>query len=512
MLRFLDPSMTGSARFMQKAGYPYPLLTPQRSATLVAAAASGTTTALIEGVRLLEWLITGVGVSFELLEDATVDSVHLQEDGTTVLIVLQSPLTAAHAAGTRFTIQSFPVASTTTTADADGSLTRPAVTMTTPFVLVPGDVLTIDGATYTLATVEEVSTSPTLVYEVKTNDDAGFPALFPSTAISCKATSAYRSDIITVPQARSRPLVQGPVVVDWVSGPMVAEYFPNPESEVYIEEFDSSNRAITEPRKVEKNDTLLRFRIMRDQLLFWKYAEGACNWNGTFVELRAFDSGRVHAWSACRPALDPAPPTSVPSVVPSFAPYSVLLLSRILPGSVSVKDGITKANIPDTSYTVDEDAGTISFTSMDASRSVIITYRPRLEWQVLAIADEDDVELVVKLGREEKQVFNLPTAGASQILTIRAETDEPIDAIHVTSRRANDAGGAFIVQMGDWQPRGGVTSAIRYTLTTAAEIDYDWASSGLLFKPMWPTIELLRARLDGESIFSRSLDNGRMLV
>ena len=30
-------------------------------------------------------------------------------------------------------------------------------------------------------------------------------------------------------------------------------------------------------------------------------------------------------------------------------------------------------------------------------------------------------------------------------------------------------------------------------------------------KPLWPVLELLRARLDGDSLFARFLDNGRML-
>lgn len=510
---FLDPSMTGNTRFMQKAGFPFGLLTPQVSATLTTAAAAGTPSVLIEGVRLLDWLIPGITVSFELLEDAIVDSVQLQEDGITVLVVLRSNLLSSHAVGTRFSIRRFPITASSDTVEGDGSVGRPAVSVETPFILVPGDVLTIGGATYTINTADEIAVTATgFTFEVKTNDEDGLPALTPSTNITVNARSVYRSNILTVPQAQTRSLTTGPVVVDFISNPMVAEYFPTPESECYIEEFDNSNRLIVEPRLVAKNDTLLRFRIMRDQLLFWKYAEGGCNWNGTFVELRAFDSGRVHAWTACRPPLDPAPPTTVSTVVPGFSPFLVILLNRIVPGTVVVKDELTKAVIPDTEYTIDDDAGTISFDSSHASRPVIITYRPRLEWQVLAIADEDDVEVVVTLGREDKQIFNLPAAGVSQILTIRANTDDPIEAIHVTARRADDSGGAFILQMGDWQPRGGVTSAMRYTLTTAADVDYDWASSGLILKPMWPTIELLRARLDGESIFSRYLDNGRMLV
>jgi hypothetical protein len=69
-----------------------------------------------------------------------------------------------------------------------------------------------------------------------------------------------------------------------------------------------------------------------------------------------------------------------------------------------------------------------------------------------------------------------------------------------------------VVKFGEFVPRGSRVAALRYSISTSAYEDYNWASSGLLLKAMWPTLELLRARLDGSSILSRYLDNGRMLV
>jgi hypothetical protein len=163
-------------------------------------------------------------------------------------------------------------------------------------------------------------------------------------------------------------------------------------------------------------------------------------------------------------------------------------------------------------YVVDGTAGHVDFTATYASQPVTITYRPLLEWQILAEADDDDVEICVKVGNEDKQLFTLTTANVSQLLTIQVDEEEEIHQIHVTARRADDSSGAFTVKFGDWQPRGSVTSAIRYTLSTGAEVDYDWCSSGIIFKPLWPTIELLRARLDGDSILSKYLDSGKMFV
>jgi hypothetical protein len=482
------------------------------SALLTATAASGTDTVTIQGARLLSWLIPGMGVSFELLEDAIIDTVTDLGEGV-LQVVLTENLVGTHATATRFSIRSFSVAAPLGAVAGDGAVGSPFVSINTPFILVPGDVLTVDGATFTLSLANQVAVIPTgFSYEVKVEGTDGFPVLTSSTAITVRARAAYQSDILTVPQAVIRSLTVGPVAVDWVSGPMVADYFPDPESTCYIEEFDSTSTQIVAPRIINKNDTLLRFQIMRDQMLFWRSVEGSVDWNGTFMELKAHASGRAHLWTPCRPCLDVAPPITKAAVVPSFAPYRVLLLSRIFPDSVVVINSTTKAVIPDTDYTVDNTAGHIDFAATHASQPVIVTYRPRLEWQIRAEADVDDVEVVVKVGSEDKQVFTLPTAGIASTLTVQVSTDVEIDQLHITARRADDSPGPITVQLGDWQPRGGITSAIRYTLTTGAEIDYDWSSSGLLFKPLWPTIELLRARLDGESIFARFLDNGRMLV
>ena len=504
--------MTGRVRFMQKSGYPFALLTPQMSATLAAEAAAGTQTVVILGTRLLSWLIPGIGVSFELLEDSVVDSVQEQADGN-ILLVLRSNLTSSHVVGTSFRIRAFPISAVNSTSAGDGSIGSPAVVVTSPFLIVPGDVLTINGATFTVDLTNLVSLlSGVFTYEIKVNNTIGFPALSPSTTISVAARPAYQSELLTVPQNDVRSPVAGPVAVDWVSGPMVADYRPMPESSLYLEEYDVANTLLVPFRLIEKNDTLARFPIGRDQMLFWNYAEGGTNWDGTNVQLKAFDSGRVHAWTPCRPPLDAAPIAISVVTVPAFSPYQVNLLNKVLPGSVTVFDAVSKAIIPATDYTVNNVLGTVSFISARASTPVIVNYRPRIEWQIPARADVDNVELTITVGREAKQVFNLGLANTTSTLTVEVLTGVSIDQLHVTARRADDTGGPFTVSLGGWQPRGGVTGAIRYVITTAAEDDYDWASSGLMFKPLWPTIELLRARLDGSSIFARYLDNGRMLV
>ena len=509
---FLDPNMTGVTRFLQKSGYPFALLTPQISAALTVDATAGAQSATVQGSRLTRWLVPGVVLSFELGDDVTLDSSTTNEDGS-VTLVLSEPLASSHAAGTSVFIISFAVSVTGATPLGAGSRTGVAVEILSPFILVTGDKVTVDGTEYTLSSASEVSSSSLgFVYLIKTDSDDGFPVLESSTAVTVKARPVYRSDLLTVPQYDPRSLVRGPVIVDWVSGPIVSDYRPDVESTIYIEEFEATGTTLVSSREIARNDTLLKFRMERDQFLFWRVAEGSLNWNGTFTEVRANDNGRAHLWSACRPTLDPAPLATTQRTVPAFAPYQVLLMPGIITDSVTVKNAITGEVIPATDYVVDDVVGTVQFLAAYASQPVIVDYRPRMEWTILVTPDAANIEMCVKVGNEPLQTHLLGAANVPTTVTIPVTTAEDIDSIHITTRKADDSVGTFTVQLGDLQPRGGITSIIQYIIATDATRDFDWASSGLILKPVWPTLELLRARLDGESQLSRYLDNGRMLV
>lgn len=508
---FLDPSMTGDARFMQKAGYPFPLLTPQTFSTLAETATAGSNVAVVTGTRLQPWLIPGSIISFDLVEKSTVESTTVLSTGN-LSITLQDNIIGDHVAGTGINIRGFIVNPNEFVSAGAAGLGQPAVSILSPFILVPGDTFTVNGTKYTLSYAEEVSVDANgYVFLVKVTTDSGFPDMTPSTDIVVTAAAAYRSQILSVPHISDRLAIKGPVAIDWVSAPTVADYTPQPESVCYVEEFNAASLSISAPREMKKNDTLTKFSINRDQMLFWRMAEGGLNWNGTYTELKAFDSGRAHLWTPCRPPIDAIPFVTRSSVVPIFSPYTVLLTSNIRNDSVSVIHGITKALIPSSDYSVNESTGNISFNSAYASQPVIITYQPRLEWQVQVKPLADNIELTIKIGREPKQVFNLGASGTSSNLTVQTFSSSDVDQIHITARRVDGTSGPFTVLLGDWTPRGTQTSAIRYSLLTGASQDYNWASSGLLFKAMWPSIELLKARLDGDSLFARYLDNGRML-
>lgn len=507
---FIDPSLTGSLRFMQRSGYPFPLLTPQMTTALSATATAGSRDVVLQSSRLLPWLRPGIILSFELVESSEVVSFDLLPSGN-IAVTLLEDLAGGHLEGSSVYIRAFVALPTVEQEAGVGGLGEAAASVLSPFLITPGDQITVDGFAFNIVTADLVGTSTAgFEYLLKVAEDDGLPQMATDTKVIVSAKAAYQSSILNMPHANVRTSVKGPVAVDWVSGPMVADYRPTPESRVFIEQFDSSGRATATAGEFHKNDTLTKLPIGRDQMLFWKVAEGGVNWNGTFMELRAYTSGRAHIWSPCRPPLDVAPVVTSSHTVPMFSPYLVLLNSNIFP-EITVVESLTKADVPSSGYTVTTSSGNVYFDPSYAGSQVTVSYRPRLEWRLAAIPSVDDVELTVVVGDEPKQVFNLGLATTTTVCVIQTTSSTDIDKIHVTARRSDDSGGAFIVELGDWVPRGSTTGALRYTLLTGATVDYDWASSGLLLKSIWPNLELLKARLDGDSIFAQYLDNGRML-
>jgi len=508
---FIDPAMTGKTRFMQRSGYPFPLLTPQMTAKLAEAATAGSNSALVSGTRLLPWVKANTTiVSFESLEKAIVLAVSVQ-DGN-MLLSLDRRVDGSHAADTDVSIAAFIALPVVEVPAGNGGLGSPEVEVDSPFLVLPGDTFTVFGATYHVDRATLLSEVPgVMTYGLKVRETGGLPNCPTGTPFIFSAKAAYQSGILNLPHTDTRSFIRGPVAIDVVSSPMVADYAPPDECVIYIEEFDASGRSLIAARSIAKNDVLSRLQINRDQFLFWRMAEGGLDWNGVFTEMKAYDSGRVHLWTPCRPPLDCAPPTEKSVVVPSFSPYAVLLNTEIT-SDVSVFSSVTKAEIPPTDFTVDTATGTVTFLSAYASAPVVIRYRPRLSWRTLVRPSEAGLELVVVVGDGVKQVFTLGAANVVQMIAISTSNSVDVDAIHVTARRTNDGAGAFKVEMGDWVPNMTVTVAIRYSIFTGATLDFDWAASGLMLKAMWPNLSLVRARLDGESIFTNYLDSGKMLL
>lgn len=508
---FVDPAMTGKTRFMQRSGYPFPLLTPQMTSKLAETVTAGSTSAIVSGTRLLPWIKENkTVVSFEALEKAIVLAV-VVSDGN-LLLSLDRRIDGSHAADTDISVSAFIALPVAEVPAGDGGLGSPEVAIDSPFLVLPGDTFTVFGATYHVSRAVLLSEIPgVMTYGLQVREVTGLPNCPTGTPFIFSAKAAYQSGILNLPHTDTRAFIRGPVAVDVVSSPMVADYTPQDECVIHIEEFDASGRSLIAARPVAKNDVLSRLQINRDQFLFWRMAEGGLDWNGVFTELKAYDSGRAHLWTPCRPPLDCAPLTEKSVVVPSFSPYAVLLNTEIT-SDVSVFSSVTKAKIPSTDFTVNTTTGAVTFLSLYASTPVVIRYRPRLSWRTLVRPSEPGLELVVVVGDGVKQVFTLGAAGVVQTIAISTSNSVDVDAIHVTARRASDAAGAFKVEMGDWVPNMTVTAAIRYSIFTGATLDFDWAASGLMLKAIWPNLSLVRARLDGESIFTNYLDSGKMLL
>jgi hypothetical protein len=195
-----------------------------------------------------------------------------------------------------------------------------------------------------------------------------------------------------------------------------------------------------------------------------------------------------------------------------FSPYRVLLSGEVVPGSVVCYERATHRQIPGTDFVADPLTGNVDFVAGRAGLDIVVTYRPRLAWRLSVRPSEPGLELCVTVGRETKQVYALGAAGMLQTVAIEVLSETPVDQLNLTVRRANDVAGPFVLELGDWRTNVSTVGGIRYTITSGATQDYDWASSGMLVKPLWPCIELLRARLDGTSLLARYLDSGKMLI
>ena len=491
---------------MSALGVPYGLLTPQMSATAAAAVTAGGNTVRLTGTSLAQWLVAGTEIALEQQEDAVVTG-FTTVDGNLV-VSLAAPVLSSHPKDSLVTVTSFPALVLGDISTGDASPFGVVVQVESPFMLVPGDTIRISGSRYTL---DRVTDNGDGTYGVGVTNLNGIPESPTGTTVTVIARPAYQSQQITLPTQFAESFIRGPVALDVVAGPVVAaESTPAVNLLLHVEEYDSGGRTILPFTQTPVNGTLSRIPIGTDQFLFWNIAEGRLQWNGSKTLLMANPAGRVHLWTPCRPNLNAAPPTRLDSVVPLFAPYRVLLNTDVIPElSVRLEDG---SLVDPTLYSVDPAIGNVDFSASLSGTAVQVTYRPRLSWATVVVPSEANLEMVVRFGNEAKVVVPLGAANTPQVVTLPVQTDSPVFDVHITVRRPDDSGGAFSVALSDWTPRGRHTAAIRYIISTSADVDYEWLASGMIVKPLWPTLDLLRARLDGEGTLAQALDNGRMLL
>jgi hypothetical protein len=508
---FLDPGLTGTARFFKKAGFPFPLLTPMVTSPILNLVGPGIVTVTITGTELQQYLRQGIEISLELFENHLVSSWETTSTGNTA-ITMSTPAVANHNAGTLLYITSFPVTPVTTIDIGDGDVGTGSVDITSPFILVAGDVLKLpSNESRTILSAELLSLVSGLYTYAVLFTEGSPEVLTTADLLYVKATPAYQSKVLTLPQADLSQPIMGPCAVDFVSGPIVSDYLPRPDYQLFIEEFAIDNREISPAYEVRKNDTLSRLQISRDQMLFWKVLDGSLNWDGSYVHLIANTDGYAGVFTPIRPPLDSAPITIKRTVVPSFSPYRVSTQPRIQEDSVTVQLALTDAEVDGSLYTVDPVTGNIDFDSSMASVAVVVKYRPRISWQITVVPLEADITVNIKVGTDDKVSFPLTTANVPYTLTVDAGLQDDVGLLAITANRTDNSAGRFTVKLGDWTPSTSQVAAIRYVISTPATLSYGWASSGLMIKPLWPCLSLLQATLDGTGMFATMLDSGKIL-
>lgn len=585
LVHHLDPLLSGRARFAQKSGASPALLTPQSRGRLLSPAIAGQRTLELDNALLSTWLRQGQVISVEFGERHVVEDV--VETPTGLRIMLDTPLLSPHDAGVVVQIEQF-TAFMFPSRDGGGSLSSPPVRVASEFILVPGDVVEVDGARYVLTRAQEVAIDEiagTRTYECSTDKIGGFVGVSTGKTVRVDAKTAYESNLIVLPSSPQgrRPALVGPFAYDWVSGPLHDDVRLSPESRVFVQSSRLDGVAIDAQNEIVKNSTESRVPIRRDQMLFWQVVEGGLNWDGSYTLLQAY-KGRAHLHGECTPPMNPAPEVVKTITVPTFIPRTALVTSRslekvravsvetgaeiaettrLLDGVISVVnssstlygvgtkftevfevgDEILIESIPASrvvvlavvnddeivltepysgedvvnsryrrvNYTFYPDTGQITFAGEWSGQEIRVHHRPRLDWNMTVESDVGDIEVSVKVGEQDLQVFHVQSPGIQYSLNILTDDDKPISDIHVTARRVDGSVEPFSVKLSDWQQRGSGVQAIRYWILSDAKRDYGWASSGLLAKSLWYNIDILRPFLDGDGSLAKRLDHGFLL-
>ncbi len=113
------------------------------------------------------------------------------------------------------------------------------------------------------------------------------------------------------------------------------------------------------------------------------------------------------------------------------------------------------------------------------------------------ITSEYDALLRVRLYPNAWQDYNLVAGVASTISVTLAPTDDPIERFDILLK--STAGSE--IQMGDWNIRGARVSALQHSYVAHVMGDYNFASSGLMVKPLFHSLEDLRVRYDNGDVF-----------
>ena len=114
-----------------------------------------------------------------------------------------------------------------------------------------------------------------------------------------------------------------------------------------------------------------------------------------------------------------------------------------------------------------------------------------------SIKPEFAATLRVRLYPNAWQTYALPAGVVSHINVQLLPTDDAVERIDILIK--SDAGSE--IQMGDWSIRGAQVAALQHSYVAHVMGERNFASTGLFVKPLFHSIEDLRARFDAGDIF-----------
>ena len=359
-----------------------------------------------------------------------------------------------------------------------------------------------------------------------------------------RAFPAYFSNLVPLPDYSAQYLsIVGPFLVDYLSGPLVAE--TKAEEYLNVRTYRADRDPLTPMLASSHNGQVNRMPIQADQLLFWNKVDGTINHDGANTICTCDDDGHFRVVQRLRPEMDP------PELYATGAITAVATASLSNNEGFEINDGLAlyryefkvnssfsaspgKTTIDVSAVTTDKEVAALMLSVLvGESMNLSITRSGRalslvnkatgtagnqtitssvsasaftvqgmsggggdLSWVISAQSDADGT-LLVRFHPNADQEYTLTAGGTTTCIVTLAGNDDP--ATHIDVRVNSDPGAE--VKLSTWSLSGSRVAYVEMEAVVQVETD-QWAGASLMIKPIWPNLDLLKPypaldRVDG---------------
>jgi len=127
------------------------------------------------------------------------------------------------------------------------------------------------------------------------------------------------------------------------------------------------------------------------------------------------------------------------------------------------------------------------------------------QWNI-QVEPDNDVNIFVEFEPNVSQSYALTGGVVTTINLLLDPTDQPAERVHI--RIDSGANPETLIKFNDWNLITPQVETLKYHVVSKVTGTYNYACSGLFIKPMFLSIDLLKARLD----YTAMLNGGRLLL